>query len=165
MCPAGLHHKAVLIMPVYFTLDLLFNGTHFKRRKVFAIGQRLQAVPVSANAREFLDVAVPRRNVLIADRPVDSIPETLGSRKFEIAPALAGPPPHDRLTANLVAADPVERLFLYVGMLLVFYKKVLCVLAEGITLTDDGVFVDHGFWLLHAMRKVPRVFSGGGIVF
>src|SRR3954469_10870092 len=69
-----------------------------------------QAFPASLHANELLDIAPPRRHVLVADRPVDAHSFARVRLVVEIAPAKDAAAPHDRLAADLPAANPRERL-------------------------------------------------------
>src|SRR4051812_14389257 len=69
-----------------------------------------QAFAASLDADELLDVAPPRRHVVVADRPVDG--DSFAGVRFviEITPAKDAAAPHDRLATDLPAANPRERL-------------------------------------------------------
>src|SRR3954464_9478912 len=69
-----------------------------------------QAFPASLHANELLDVAPPPRLVLVANRPAHAHSFAPFRLVVEIAPAKDAAAPHDRLAANLPAADPRERL-------------------------------------------------------
>src|SRR6185503_9732844 len=109
----------------------------------FAIGHGFQPVLIAADARKFFDMRVPRRYIVVTDWPVDGIAVALRGGKLKITPPLAGASPHDRFAAHLVAAYPIERLFLDVGVLFVLHKKMVRVLAKSIALADHRVFLDH----------------------
>src|SRR5206468_10981964 len=64
----------------------------------------------SLDANEFLDVAPPRRQILVANRPIDAVSLARVRLKIEIAPAVHAATPHDRSAADLTTAYPVERL-------------------------------------------------------
>ena len=79
-------------------------------RQKFAIGQLRQALFRACDTDELLDVAIPRREIVIADRPVAAVAilgvgfEILRRKPVGLAP------PHDRAPAQMIAANPLERL-------------------------------------------------------
>ena len=134
MSPSAAHHVAIAVVSADLVAHVLLDAVEVERRQEFAVGHRLDSVAGAAHADEALDVRVPRSDVLVADRPADPVAMTLRRRELVVAPALAGAAPHDRLAAHLVAADPVERLLLHVGMLGVLHEEVLHVFRPAITL-------------------------------
>src|SRR5205807_10112780 len=108
----------------------LLAGVNFHRRLELAVRELRQAQLFAAHADEPLDVAVPRRDVGVADRPVDAVPVAQVGLEVEIAPAVHLASPDERLAADLVALDPGEGLVLDVGVLLVLDEEVLVRLAE-----------------------------------
>ncbi len=68
-----------------------------------------QSFLLAAHADEALDVIVPRRDVGVADRPVDGDAVAQVGLEIEIAPAVHLASPDDRLAAHLPRAEPVER--------------------------------------------------------
>jgi len=89
---------------------------------------------------------------------------TLGRCELVLAPPLAGPSPDYRLAADLIAANPVERLFLYVRVVTILDEEVRRVLTISRCLADQGILFQllsrHGA----AMRQLPRVEIHRGIV-
>ena len=142
-------------MRLYFALNISLNTTHIKWRQVIAIRHRFQAIFITANARKFLDMRIPWCDISITNGPVDRVPVPLGCRKLKIAPALASPAPHNGFAANLVSPYPIKRLFLDVRMFGVFDKKMVGILAIGITATDHRVFFSHCQCLLLVVLKFP----------
>ncbi len=98
------------------------------------------AVFIAANAHKLFDIAIPGRNVFVADGPVYADAFFCVGFKIEVAPALRPPCPHQRFASGLVTPDPVERFCLFVRMFVVFYKKVLCGFGKRITLAHYRVF-------------------------
>src|SRR5690606_32979494 len=84
--------------------------------------------------------------------------------EIEVAPALHLAGPQQRLPSYLIASDPIEILVLYIGMFVIFNKKVRGILAVGIAPVDDRVF--HLILIRHfaAMLKLIRVHIGSGVI-
>ena len=80
------------------------------RRQELAVGQLRQALPAAADAGEALDVVVPRRDVLVADRPVDGDARPGVRLEVEVAPAVPLPAPQQRAAADVIAAIQSKRL-------------------------------------------------------
>src|SRR4051812_76063 len=68
-----------------------------------------ESFAASLYADELLDVAPPRRHVLVPDRPVDADSFARVRLVIEITPTKHAAAPHDRLAADLPAANPRER--------------------------------------------------------
>ena len=77
-------------------------------------------------------MGIPGRDFFIVDWPFNPITIARWRRKFKLAPALARTSPRQRFTANLVAANPVKRFFLYVRMIFIFYKKMVQCLLQNL---------------------------------
>ena len=60
--------------------------------------------------------------------------------KIKVAPALCPACPHQRFTTCVVTSYPCKWLLLYIRMLIVFYKKMLCSLINSIALAYDRIF-------------------------
>ena len=76
------------------------------------------AVLGAAHARKALDVVVPGRDVLVANRPIGTGSVDLVRLEIDVAPAQAEASPRQRLAAHLVPAHPIERLRLDVRTVL-----------------------------------------------
>jgi hypothetical protein len=124
-----------------------------------------EAVFVAADAGEFFHVGVPRREVVVADRPWGS--EVIAGWTFEFKwrPALCLSRPEKAFAADLIAPDPVERLFLDIRMCFIGYEEMFCGFAVGVAAAEDGVVVEDGVGQAAAVREFPGRFGGGGIVF
>src|SRR5690606_23531450 len=75
--------------------------------------------------------------------------------KVKVRPALGLPCPQQGFTTHLIASDPVERFFLYIGMLFIFYKEMCGIFMKSITLADNRVLLFHFIRHLIAMFKLP----------
>ena len=106
-------------------LQMSLDAVELHRRQELAVGQLRQAFGAAAHADEALDVVVPRRDLGVADRPVDGDAVLRVRFEVQVAPAIALPAPHDRAAADVIAADPVEALDLRVRMLGVVDEPVL----------------------------------------
>src|SRR5271154_3261371 len=104
------HHTAVVEMLRNRFLHNALRAIHFHRRKKFPVRELREAFGLATYAGEFFDVVVPRRDVLIANRPIYG--DTVAQVGFEIqiAPAITLAAPDDGFAANLAAANPCERL-------------------------------------------------------
>ena len=68
---------------------------HLHWRQKFSIGKLRQSFRLPGDSDEILHVVVPRRNVLITNRPVNGDPFALVRLEIQIAPAIRLPAPHD----------------------------------------------------------------------
>src|SRR5687768_10369045 len=116
-------------MGAHLLTHLPLDAVEIERWQVVAVGHRFEPIVISADTDEPLDVRIPRRYVVVADWPVDAVTLALRSGKLVPAPALAGPAPDQRLSADLIAANPVERLLLHVRVVGVLYEEVCGVFA------------------------------------
>ena len=162
MSPSAAHHVTIAVVRADLVAHVLLDAVEVERRQEFPVGHRLDSVAGPAHADEALDVRVPRSDVLVADRPADPVAMTLRRRELVVAPALAGAAPHDRLAAHLVAADPVERLLLHVGMLGVLHEEVLHVFRGDHA--HHRIVLDHLARQPTAVRELPGREIRGGIV-
>src|SRR5262245_26160075 len=151
--PASAHHVAVAVVHADLVAHVLLDAVEVERRKIFPVGHRLDAVARPAHADESLDVRVPRSDVLVADRPADPIAVAFRRRELVMAPTLAGAAPHERLAAHLVAADPVERLLLHVGMFGILHEEMLYVFRGDHA--HHRVLLDHLAREATAVRQLP----------
>jgi hypothetical protein len=104
---------------------MLLARVHLHRREELAIGKVRQSEPFPAHTDVLLDVAVPGRDVRVADRPVDGDPLLQVRLEVEVTPAIDLASPDERLAADLIALDPGEGLRLLVGMRRVAGKNCL----------------------------------------
>ena len=100
-----------------------------------------QTLGLAGNAGELLDVGVPGRDVLVADRPVDAVPVLAVGLEVEVAPAIALAAPQDGTPAQDVATHPVERLLLieYVGVQSIVVPELAVVLGEPVEVALDRI--------------------------
>src|SRR5690625_3168657 len=102
----------------------------------------VEAVLVTGPADKLLHFGVPGCDIIVGDRPLDAEAVTSRSVKIIATPALATACPDKRFPTLLIAPDPVERLLLDVGLLLIFHKEVLSGVVERIALGDDRIFLE-----------------------
>src|SRR6266516_6223613 len=69
-----------------------------------------KVLATSLNSDELLDVTPPRREIAVANWPVDAEAFLRVRLKVEITPSVDAPSPHDGASTHLPAAYPVERL-------------------------------------------------------
>ena len=144
--------------------EVLLHAIHLVRRQKLAIGQLGQPIAVATDACKFFYVAIPRRNVGIANRPVYGETVAGGAFKIEFRPALGLPGPKQRLTTHLVAPNPVKRFFLDVRVLRIFDKKLLGGFTKGVTFAHNGVGFGYSGFELTPMRELPGMQLGRGII-
>ena len=143
---------------VFFHAGLLVWG------QKLAVGQLGQTILVAGDARKQLYITVPRGQFRVGDRPLYRKSIAGWAVKIVLRPALRPPRPHERFSAHLITPNPVEGLFLDVGMLSIFDKKVSRTLSERVTTTGDGIGIPHFFGDLPAVFKLPWVHIGGGVI-
>src|SRR5699024_6271604 len=111
------------------------------------------------DTHKFLYVRIPWGNIAVPDWPVDGNPFICIGLEVEIAPALRPPSPGQRFPTNLVSPYPVKRFFLYIGMLIIFYKKVLGCLVECVTTAYNWIFILHLSGHFSTMWQIPGIFG------
>ena len=143
-----------------------FRDVHRNRRLELAVGQLGQIFAAARDADIFLDIAVPGRDILVADRPVD--PDILALVRLEIlrAPAERPTSPDQRLAANRAGADPVEFLALVegVGVQPVVVVELLVAGRDIAVLGDEIVALDQPRRHPVARRNLERRLAVIGIV-
>ena len=109
------------------------GGVELPRRHKFPVGEMREPLFSSLDADELLDITPPRRQVLVAKRPIDANSLACICLEVEIAPAIDAAPPHDRATTDLTAANPVEGLAVRsrVRIVEVVDEKLACVFVAG----------------------------------
>src|SRR5471032_1273616 len=90
-----------------------------------------------------LDVIVPGSEVGVADRPVDGDSFLCVGLEVEVAPAITLTTPHQRASADVVAAIPIEALYFCVGRILVGGPVVEIRLVQRIVTLQDRVELFH----------------------
>src|SRR6266550_567803 len=143
---------------------MLLRAVEIERRQKLAVGHCFEMIGVPAHADELLDVRVPRRDVVVGDRPVHPVTELFRSDELVLAPPLAGATPDDRLSADLVAANPVEWLLLDVRMVAILDEEVHGVLAVTRCLADQRILLEDLTRQRAAVRELPRIKIHRGII-
>src|ERR1700733_11435258 len=109
-------------------------------------------------------MVIPGREVVVADRPVNSDAVTRICLKIHLAPAVTLATPCDGATANLVAADPVEPLLLEVGIVQLVNKPMFeCLRADIAGSGSHGLVTKVFERRAAAMGQLPRVQPGGRV--
>src|SRR5207247_9527725 len=93
--------------PVY---NHLLSTLHLHRRQKFSIRKLRQSLRLARDSDEILDIVVPGRDVLIANRPVNGDSFAQVGFEIQITPAIRLSSPHDGSPAHMAAANPQERL-------------------------------------------------------
>src|SRR6266550_3658994 len=83
---------------------------HLHRRQKFSIRKLRQSLRLPRDSDEILDIVVPGRDVLIANRPVNGDSFAQVGFEIQITPAIRLSSPHDGSPAHMAAANPQERL-------------------------------------------------------
>src|SRR2546423_1761624 len=97
---------------VRFVSNHLLAAVELHGRKELAVGELRHSFDGAVYTRVLLDVIVPRRDVGVADRPVYGDPVLRVCLEVEITPAIALAAPHQRPSADVITAIPVEALYL-----------------------------------------------------
>src|SRR3954465_14197615 len=116
MRPATLYDVPIAVALEQTVAQMLFSAVEVERRQILAVRHRLESIAGAADTNELLHVRVPWRNVVVSNRPVDSVAEFFWRDEFVLAPALAGAAPNQRFTSDLISTNPVERFLLHVRM-------------------------------------------------
>ena len=111
------------------------------------------------------DVVVPRRDVLVADRPVDGDAVFRVRLEVEVAPAVALTPPQQRAAADVIAAIPIEALHLGVGRVLIGCPPIEILLIQRVVAFQYGIRLLHRLRPAAAVRVLPRCLLRVHIVF
>src|SRR5690349_9636705 len=83
-----------------------------------------------------------------------SIAISFRSCKIKWAPSGTGPAPGERLASYLVTSDPVKRLFLYIGVVSIFNKKMCVIFSITSRLADQRIFL---FFVQRYPAPVPKL--------
>src|ERR1700712_1131868 len=124
MRPPSLHKIPVAVIFPEAFLQRFLHAVEIIGWKKFSIGHGLNTIIVATNANKFFDVRIPWCDLVVPNWPVNAVSVFCRSGELKITPTLAGAPPDKRFSSHLISPDPVERLFLLVGMILVFDKKM-----------------------------------------
>src|ERR1043166_5497263 len=117
--------------PAEFAFDDFFRNytaaRQSHRRQELAIWHLRQTFARTAHADEAFYLIVVRFDLLVANRPVFSVPVAAGGLEFVVAEAIAFACPTKCFSSHLPAADPHERLVYGkgVGMLQVIDEKLV----------------------------------------
>src|SRR2546421_2126452 len=103
-------HDAIVEVFGDCVAHILLDARHFHGRQKLAVGKLRQTFSLTADASELFDVVVPRRDVRVANGPIDSDALFQVGLEVQIAPAIALAPPKKRFTADLTPANPGKML-------------------------------------------------------
>ena len=129
-----------------------------------SVGQLRHPLVRSIDARVLLDVVVPRRNVGVAERPIDRNSFLRVRLEIEIAVAVALASPHQRPSTDVVAAIPVEALRLGVRRLLLVDPPVGVLLVELAGALEDGIAPNQILRAATSVSVLPRPLRGVRVV-
>ncbi len=139
--------------------DHLLGAVERHRRLELSVRQLRQMLDRSGNARVAFDLVVPRREVCVANRPVDRDAVLRVRLEIEIAQAIALTSPRERPSADVIAAIPVEALDLGVRRVFLRHPPVEILLVQRIVALQDRIPFDHLARAATAMRILPRRFA------
>ena len=142
----------------------LLHAIELHRRQKLPVRKLRQILGLTADADEALDMIVPGREIVIADRPVDR--DALARIGLEVhrAPAITLPAPHDGAPADVVAAYPVEALNLDVRIVQVVDEPVLGGLRDHVAARADGMAPEILLRGAAPVGQLPGILHGGRIV-
>src|SRR5688572_23796264 len=100
VCPTCLYKMAVFMVLLYTFLQVRLHTIKIERRKKLAIGHCFYTIVAAAYTNEFFNMRVPRRYIVIPDRPCYTISKLSRCYKFMITPPLARPSPDDGFTTH-----------------------------------------------------------------
>src|SRR5690349_8065894 len=103
---ADRHAPLVTKIFLHGVFHVQLGAIHLHGRKEFAVGKLGKSLGLARDAYELLDVVVPRLDVAVANRPIDSDPVASVGFKVEIAPPITLAPPHDGAATDLASANP-----------------------------------------------------------
>jgi hypothetical protein len=143
---------------------MLLDTVHLHRGQEFAVGQLRKAFHGPIDADKGFDIVIPGLDVGIPDRPVDAMSVLAIGAEIDIAPTIALTSPHQGPASHMIAPDPVKRLYLVIGILLIVYEKMRRYLIIGIALTLDGAILSVRIVTVITVRQLPGVLGGIVIV-
>src|SRR5688572_19214770 len=129
------------------------------RRLKLTVRQLRQAFDRSGNAGVSLDVVVPRREIGVANRPVDGDTFLAVRLEIEIAEPVTLAAPCERSATEVITAIPVEAFDLAIWRFLFVHPPVEILLVERIVALQHGIRVDHRARPAGAMRILPLSFA------
>ena len=120
------------------------------------VRQLREPVARAGDAGMPLDVVVPRRELRVANGPIDRDAVAHVAFEIEIAPAITLPSPQQGAAADVIAAIPVETLDLGVRRLLLVGPPVRLSLGQRIVALQDRIRLFQRVRAAAAMRVLPR---------
>src|ERR1700759_3992519 len=97
---------AIVIMRLQSVAEHDLRAVNFHRRKEMAVGWLWPTFRLTADARKIFDIAVPRFEIGVPNRPIDGNSLFQVCFEIEIAPPVALASPGDGLAADLAATNP-----------------------------------------------------------
>src|SRR6185295_6390906 len=102
-------HAPRRVIGLGLLLERSLEAVEIERWQELPVGQLLESLDGTGNTGEALDAVVPRRNVGVADRPVDAVAVLEVGVEVVVAESIGLPAPGDRSATQVIAADPGER--------------------------------------------------------
>ena len=124
-----------------------FPCAHLHGRQKFPVRELLQSFFSAADSDKLLYIVIPGLNLLITNRPRNRDSFPFVCLEVQIAPAVNLASPHDGTATYLAPAKIEERFIRWGGVrvFLVVYKKIVVVLAAGVTLLLNRIVLIHEF--------------------
>ena len=152
------------IIFLYKITKIIFNAGHFQSRQKFTIRKDVKVISVSRNTCKFFYIAVPRCNVFVTNRPINSKTITSGTFKIIGTPSLCLTGPHQRFTSCLITPDPIKRLLLNIRMFCILHKEMHGIFTKCITFTDDRIGIFYFLCEFIPMWELPWHLIRSGII-
>lgn len=131
----------------HFFLDAIAQdglaAGHVHRRKENRIGKLRQAFGLAADADVALDFFVIGHHFVVGDRPIVAVAVMRSGFEIEIAHAIRLASPGKAASAEHAQANPMERLFLRVGVFEIVDELLMIGFAAGVAEALDGPFMRH----------------------
>ncbi len=119
---------------------------------------------LSAYANKRLYIVVPRRNVLVADRPIHSVSVFYICFEVQVAPTVSLSGPKQRTAADNVRTNPIKSFYFCVRIFKVVDVEVFVVFLKGIVSWLNMTLCFVLFGKSAAMREVPRIKRRSGVI-
>ncbi|MBX7122474.1 MAG: hypothetical protein K1X42_10125 [Opitutaceae bacterium] len=143
---------------------MFLDDVQFHWRLELAVGEVRETLLGTTDPGETLNMVIPRRNVGIADGPIDGYTLSGIGLKIQVAQSEAQASPHERSAADLVAAEPLEGLSFGVGIVDVVGPPILVQFSQNALAELDGMFGFQCERVASTMRHLPRAAEGVHII-
>ena len=143
---------------------VLFDDVQRDGRQELAVGQLFKPFVLAGNAGKAFHMVVPGRNIGIADRPVGRDAFAGVGGKVDIGQTIGLAPPQERPPAHVIGAEPVEALFLGIGVFLFVGPHAIGLFVQRIVALQDRIVVLHLDRGGAAMGVIPGFLVGVHVI-